>query len=146
MVDEKEALTPLFSLFSLVPTGGHQPHDSVSLPVGPSVIPLLFFSYVFSFPPLHPPILLSVRLTNSDMQEAKKSFRKQRWKLSGIHSGSDPAKRCIQWQWTTWDILAFILEIFCNPTGFLSQIQAMDSGSKCSLLLLLPHHLSSYRQ
>lgn len=34
------------SLSSSVPTGGHRPHDSISLPVGPSVIPLLLLLFL----------------------------------------------------------------------------------------------------
>lgn len=119
--DEKEALTPL----SLLPRShGWTPTTWLNIPPcwplcnSPS---LLFFSYVFSFPPLHPPALLSVRLTNSDTQEAKRNpFRKTALEagLSEIRSGCDLAKRCIQWRWMTLDVLALILEMFCNPTGF----------------------------
>lgn len=68
--------SPLFSsppllLASLVPTGGHQPHDSTSLPVGPSEIPPLYFSDFFSF--------LLLFLKNSDIQEAEKFLGKKRY-------------------------------------------------------------------
>lgn len=54
---EKGFNSPFFLLLlpSLVPTGGCQPHDSVSLLVGPSVNPLFLPFFSFS---LHPPTLL----------------------------------------------------------------------------------------
>lgn len=55
--DEKEALTPFLFLIPLLlplspssfPRGGSQPHDSIFLPAGLSVIPLLYFLTSFLF-------------------------------------------------------------------------------------------------
>lgn len=123
---ERGFKSPLFSsppllLAFLVPTGGHQPHDSTSLPVGPSEIPPLYFSDFISF--------LLLFLQNSDIQEAEKFLGKKK-----IYWGSDPTKRCVQWRGMNLAVLVLITD-----SG-----HGLFSGSKLSLLLLFPRRLSSY--
>lgn len=117
--------SPLFSsppllLASLVPTGGHQPHDSTSLPVGPSEIPPLYFSDFFSF--------LLLFLKNSDIQEAEKFLGKKRY-IEVL---------------TRQTMCSVARDEFGN-VGFDHRFRPRPlSGSKLSLLLLFPRRLSSY--
>lgn len=118
-----------------VPTGGHQPHVSMSLPAGPSVIPLL--------------LLLSSSNTSQHASD-KHAGGKKKQIFRDIFR-SDPTKWCTQQWWMTLDAVTFILEIFYDPASFFEGCRfgfffMLSTSQNVHSSFFLPHHPPSYGQ
>lgn len=144
-------LIPLLSLSVLVPTGGRQPHDSVFLPVGPSVIPLLFFLASFLFVSIlqhfsagfsqmvtyrKRRVLLKMTLETDFYRNTLRFWPHKMIHLMATNDFGQP--RISLWAWPAISL------VFITDTGHGLNIFSLSKFSH--LLLLLPHHLSSYRQ